>query len=175
MRRLMLLRHSAAERANPGESDQARQLSPEGRADAATIGAYLGSHAFRPDRVLVSPSTRTRETWRQVAAALRTAPEAIFDERIYDATAQNLFNVIAEAAGDARSVLMLGHNPGLHELAILLVATGDIDTRERLRENFPTSGVAIIDFAIDNWAKLHPRSGRLERFVSPKLIASATN
>jgi phosphohistidine phosphatase len=175
MRRLMLLRHSAAERANPGDSDQERPLSPEGRADAATIGAYLGNHSFRPDRVLVSPSTRTRETWRQIAAALRTAPEPVFDERIYNAAAQSLFNVIAEMAGDAQSVLMLGHNPGLHELAVLLVATGDIDTRERLRENFPTSGVAIIDFALDSWAKLHPRSGRLERFVSPKLIAGATN
>jgi phosphohistidine phosphatase len=175
MRRLMLLRHSAAERANPGDSDQERPLSPEGRADAATIGAYLGNHSFRPDRVLVSPSTRTRETWRQIAAALRTAPEPVFDERIYNAAAQSLFNVIAEMAGDAQSVLMLGHNPGLHELAVLLVATGDIDTRERLRENFPTSGVAIIDFALDDWAKLHARSGRLERFVSPKLIASATN
>jgi phosphohistidine phosphatase len=175
MRRLMLLRHSAAERANPGDSDQERPLSPEGRADAATIGAYLGNHSFRPDRVLVSPSTRTRETWRQIAAALRTAPEPVFDERIYNAAAQSLFNVIAEMAGDAQSVLMLGHNPGLHELAVLLVATGDIDTRERLRENFPTSGVAIIDFALDGWAKLHPRSGRLERFVSPKLIAGATN
>jgi phosphohistidine phosphatase len=175
MRRLMLLRHSAAERANPGDSDQERPLSPEGRADAATIGAYLGNHSFRPDRVLVSPSTRTRETWRQIAAALRTAPEPVFDERIYNAAAQSLFNVIAEMAGDAQSVLMLGHNPGLHELAVLLVATGDIDTRERLRENFPTSGVAIIDFALDDWAKLHARSGRLERFVSPKLIAGATN
>jgi phosphohistidine phosphatase len=70
---------------------------------------------------------------------------------------------------------MLGHNPGLHELAVMLVANGDIDTRERLRENFPTSGIAIIDFVLDAWSKLHPRSGRLERFISPKAIAGATN
>jgi phosphohistidine phosphatase len=72
-------------------------------------------------------------------------------------------------------ILMVGHNPGLHELAMLLVATGEVDVRERLRENFPTSGIAAIDFALDSWSTLHPRSGRLERFVSPKQIASITN
>ena len=175
MRRLILLRHSTAERPDPRQSDQERVLAPQGRTDAAMVGAYLANHSFRPDQVVVSPSSRTRETWRQVAAALRLAPEARFDERVYNATAQALFNVIAETADGVSTVLLLGHNPGLHELAMLLVATGDIDTRERLRENFPTSGIAIFDFALDSWSKLHPRSGRLERFVSPKQIASATN
>jgi phosphohistidine phosphatase len=86
-----------------------------------------------------------------------------------------LLGAIKETPDSARVLLVLGHNPGLHELAVLLVATGDIDTRERLREDFPTAGLAIIDFAPDGWAKLHPRSGRLERFVSPKSIAAATN
>jgi phosphohistidine phosphatase len=175
MRRLILLRHSAAARTEPGESDQDRELTAEGLADAALVGAYLANHSFRPERVLVSPAVRTRESWRQIAAALRTAPDAVFDRRIYNASSQALFNVIAETPDDARTVLMLGHNPGLHELAVLLVANGDIDTRERLRENFPTSGIAIIDFTLGSWPKIHPHGGRLERFVSPKLIAGATN
>lgn len=175
MRRLILLRHSTAARAEPGESDQDRELTAEGRADAALVGAYLANHSFWPDYVLVSPAARTRDSWRQITAALRNAPEAVFDRRIYNASSQVLFNVIAETPDDARAILMLGHNPGLHELAALLVANGDIDIRERLRENFPTSGIAIIDFALDSWSKLHPRGGRLERFVSPKLIADATN
>jgi phosphohistidine phosphatase len=175
MRHLMLLRHAAAAKAGLGEGDQDRVLTAEGRADAAMVGAYLVNHSFRPDHVLVSPAARTRDTWRQIAAALRTTPEAKFEPRIYNATAQALFSVIAEIPDTARSVLLLGHNPGLHELGVLLTATGDIDLRERLRENFPTSGIAIIDFALDSWSKLHPRAGRLERFVSPKLITSATN
>jgi phosphohistidine phosphatase len=175
MRRLILLRHSTAERAQPGRSDQDRVLTPQGRTDAAMVGAYLANHSFRPDHVVVSPAARTRETWRQIAAALRLAPEARFDERVYNAAAQALFGVVAETTDGIQTILMIGHNPGLHELAMLLVATGDIDIRERLRENFPTSGIAVIDFALDSWPKLHPRSGRLERFVSPKVIASATN
>lgn len=175
MRRLMLVRHSKAERAEPSVSDQERKLTDEGRADAATVGAYLANHSFRPDYVLVSPAARTRETWRQVAAALGSTPDVKFDEQIYNATTQALFNIVAEAPDAARAILMLGHNPGLHELAVFLTGTGDIDLRERLRENFPTSAIAIIDFPLDSWSKLHPRAGRLERFVSPKMIAGATN
>ena len=70
---------------------------------------------------------------------------------------------------------MLGHNPGLHEAALMLVASGDIETRERLREGLPTAGLIIIDFAFDDWSKLHPQSGRLERFVSPKWLEAETN
>ena len=69
-------------------------------------------------------------------------------------------------------MLIVGHNPGLHELAIMLVASGDIETREQMREKLPTSGLLIIDFAFDDWAKLHPQSGRLERFVSPKSLGA---
>ena len=175
MRRLLLFRHSTAERAEPGESDHGRPLSAEGRSDAAAMGAYLASHSFGFDRALVSTSLRTRETWRQLAAALRAAPEPIFDERIYNAGAQTLLTVVKQQPDQAAALLLIAHNPGLHEFATMLVASGDIDTREQLRENFPTSGLAIIDFALDSWAKLHARSGRLERFVSPKSIAATTN
>ena len=83
--------------------------------------------------------------------------------------------VVHGAPAAAMTVMLIGHNPGLHQFAVQLTATGDIDVRERLRENFPTSGLAIFDFAVESWAALHPRSGRLERFVSPKTISAATN
>jgi phosphohistidine phosphatase len=68
---------------------------------------------------------------------------------------------------------VIGHNPGMHELALMLIASGDVETRERLREKLPTCGLAVIDFAIDDWGLLHPRSGRLERFVTPKSLENA--
>jgi phosphohistidine phosphatase len=82
--------------------------------------------------------------------------------------------VVKNAPAAAQTLMLIGHNPGLHHFAVQLTATGDIDARERLRENFPTSGLAIFDFAVDSWSALHPRSGRLERFVSPKTISGAT-
>jgi phosphohistidine phosphatase len=175
MRRLLLLRHSKAERAEPGISDPARELTAQGKADAATIGTFLASHSFRPDRVLVSPAIRTRDTWRQAAAAMRVAPEPEIEDRLYSAVPETLLTVVRATPDDVSTLLLLGHNPGLHEFATTLVASGDIETRERLREDLPTSGLAVLDFALDNWGKLHPRSGRLQRFVTPKLIAAVTN
>ena len=73
------------------------------------------------------------------------------------------------------TLLVVGHNPGLHELAVMLIASGDVEARERLKEKLPTSGLVIIDFAFDDWSRLHPQCGRLERFVTPKSLASAAN
>jgi phosphohistidine phosphatase len=70
----------------------------------------------------------------------------------------------------AHTLLVVAHNPGLHEVALMLIASGDIDARERLNEKLPTAGLVIIDFAIDDWSRLHPQSGRLERFVSPRIL-----
>ena len=96
------------------------------------------------------------------------------DERIYNAGPETLLDLIRET-GDVHSVIVVGHNPGLHELAAQLIASGDVDARERINENLPTSGLVIIDFPFDDWARLHVNSGRLERFVTPRLIAEATD
>ena len=175
MRRLLLLRHAKAERLQPNERDHDRRLAPRGRDDAPKIGTYLARHKMVPDRVVVSTSARTRETWQLAAAAMAGKPSAVFDERIYEATPQTLLQVIKETGPKVRSLLMIGHNPGLHELATLLIATGDIDTRQRLNEALPTSGLAVIDFALDSWSKLHPYAGRLERFIDPRSIAAAAD
>ena len=175
MRRLLLFRHAKAERSEPGMEDRARRLMERGQKDAATVGAYMASHALIPDSVMASPSKRTQETWKFAASALKPTPTATPMEGLYNATAQDILGIIKAAPAAAHSLLILGHNPGLHAVALLLVASGDIETRERLREKMPTCGLAIIDFAFDDWAKLHPQSGRLERFVTPKSLSAAAN
>jgi phosphohistidine phosphatase len=175
MRRLLLLRHAKAEPSEPAKRDLDRVLVERGRQDAEKIGAYMASHALIPDRVAVSPAARTRETWKFAAAVLRTAPAAVPADRLYDATPDEILEVVKDTPASARTLLVIGHNPSLHELAVVLVASGDIDTRERLREGLPTSGLAVIDFAFDDWRKLHPRSGRLERFISPRSLESGAN
>ena len=155
--------------------DRVRRLVERGQKDAATVGAYMASHALVPDRVMTSPSKRTQETWKFAAPAFKPAPAATPVERLYNATPQDILGVIGGAPAAAHSLLIVGHNPGLHEVALMLVASGDIENRERLREKMPTCGLAIIDFAFDNWAKLHPQSGRLERFVTPKSLSAGAN
>lgn len=175
MRRLLLLRHAKAERSEPGMNDQSRVLIDRGRKDAAKIGTYMAGHALVPDRVVLSPAARTQETWKYAAAAFHPAPAAMSAERLYDATPHVILGVIKDTPASAHTLLVIGHNPGLHELALMLIAAGDIEARARLREKLPTSGLLLIDFALDNWSKLHPQSGRLERFVSPKSLEAAAN
>ena len=175
MRRLLLLRHAKAERSDPGMQDVSRVLIERGRKDAVKIGAYMAGHALVPDRVIASPSMRTQETWKYVGAAFKPAPAAMSVERLYDATPHDIFGVVKDTPATAHTLLLIGHNPGLHEAALMLIASGDIDARERLRGKLPTSGLVIIDFALDDWSKLHARSGRLERFISPKSLEAATN
>lgn len=175
MRRLLLLRHAKAERLQSGGRDQDRVLAPRGRSDAQKLGVYLARHSFIPDRALVSTAVRTRETWELLAAAFTKAPPVRFEERLYNASPQTILQVIKETEPKIRMLLVIGHNPALQELAAMLIASGDIDARERLGEQFPTSALAAISFATDNWAGVHSHGGRLEHFVTPKWLATATD
>jgi phosphohistidine phosphatase len=125
--------------------------------------------------VLCSTAKRARETWDLVAGEMQAAPDATYVERLYDAGVPTLVDVFRHADPAARSVLVVGHNPGLQEVATDLIAAGDLDDRERLREKLPTGGLVVMDFAITDWSKLHTRSGRLERFVVPRMLEAATD
>ena len=141
MRRLLLLRHAKTERPEPGERDRNRKLTKRGREDAPLIGAYMARHGLVPDLALVSPATRAEETWALVAKALPTAPKLVEEEGIYNAGRDKLIGIIRKAR-DAHVLLVVGHNPGLHELAVSLIASGDVEARERVNEKLPTSLVS---------------------------------
>jgi phosphohistidine phosphatase len=174
MRRLLLLRHAKAERARPGERDHERALAPRGRGDAPKVGVYLVRHAFMPDLVMVSSSTRTRQTWELAATAFEEAPPVKFDERIYEAGPQAILDAIKETGPEVGTLLVIGHNPGLQELATRLVAVGDSDATRRLKEEFPTSALAVINFMVEDWSRLHHQAGRLEHFVTPGTLIAST-
>jgi phosphohistidine phosphatase len=174
MRRLLLLRHAKTERAKPGERDRDRELTPRGRTDASMIGAYMARHGFVPDLALVSPATRAEETWTLIAAAFAEQPRVIKERLLYNAGADRLDGII-RTAGDARALLVVGHNPGLHDLAVALIASGDTTARERVNDKLPTSGLVVIDLPFDDWSRLNAKAGRLERFVSPRLLETATD
>jgi len=172
--RLMLLRHAKSEKGAPGMRDRDRPLNPRGQKDAPRMGDYMAHHALLPDRVIVSPARRTQETWERLAVAFRKAPPVHYEERLYESGPEDILAVLQETKPSAGSLLVIGHNPGLHDTARLLIAAGDVEARERLSEGFPTSGLAVIDFAGNDWRKLHPRGGRLERFVTPRSLKAAT-
>jgi phosphohistidine phosphatase len=167
--RLMLLRHAKALKSQPGERDFDRELAARGMADSEKLGAFLTRHRLVPDRVVVSPATRASDTWARAAITCPKAPPPVSEPRLYDAKPETILDIVKAIEG-ANRVLIVGHNPGLHELALLLIASGDVEIRERLQENLPTAGLVVIDFAVKSWAKLHRRSGRLELFVEPRTL-----
>jgi len=181
MRRLMLLRHSKTESEAPSGRDQDRQLDERGRRDAADIGGWIGRHPPCPDIVLVSPAVRAQQTWNFAAEALQDhAPlppaETIAD--LYGADPAQLLQIVRMAsATDPKQLLLVGHNPGLHELALALVGSdnADANARQALNDNLPTSGLVVFDFAIDDWNDVGFRRGKLVLFLSPKLLGQASN
>jgi len=170
MRRLILFRHAKAESPD-GVADAERPLAERGRADAARIGAYLANQGLRPDAAVVSTARRTRETWEFAAAALRLAPPVSFDDQLYEARAETLLEVLREIRPETRSLLLIGHNPGMEELARALVGSEEKDARRSLAQKFPTSGLVVIDFPFDAWSKIKPGTGRLVQYVTPKILA----
>ena len=118
---------------------------------------------------------RTRETWDLVAAAAPGAPTAAYLDKLYDAAPPALLDVFRHAEPGATSVLVVGHNPGLQEVATKLIGRRRTRRSRTLREKLPTGGLVVIDFPIAAWSKLHARSGRLERFVVPRMLEAATD
>jgi len=175
MRRLMLLRHAKTENAAPSGRDQDRRLDDRGHRDAAEIGGWIGRHPPFPDSVLVSPATRAHQTWEIAWAAMKDVvpqPQVEFLPELYGAGPAEMLHAIRTVTGDPRQVMLVGHNPGMHELALALALAGSGDNRARkaLADNLPTSGLAVFEFAIDDWGDVAFRHGQLVSFVSPKLL-----
>jgi phosphohistidine phosphatase len=174
MRRLMLLRHAKTENDAPSGRDQDRRLDNRGRHDAAEIGGWIGRHPPFPDVVLVSHAIRAHQTWEIAWEAIKELvpePQVELVPELYGADPAQLLQIIREAsAADPKRLMLVGHNPGMHELALALAGSGDAAGRAALADNLPTSGLAIFDFAIDDWADVAFRRGQLVSFVSPKLL-----
>jgi phosphohistidine phosphatase len=168
--RLMVLRHASSEKAEPGMRDFDRALKECGRKDAAKMGAYMAHHALLPDRVILSPARRARETWEHVSKALSALPPVDYDNRLYEGGPDAILGLIKENDPSVRSLLIVGHNPGLHEIARQLIAAGDVEARERLNEALPPAGLVIIDFPVDEWRKVRPHHGRLKVFIDPRSL-----
>lgn len=174
MRRLMLLRHAKTETDAPSGRDEDRRLDQRGHRDAAEIGAWIGRHPPFPGHVMVSHAIRALQTWEIAWEAMKEsvpAPEVELTPELYGADVAKLLEAIRNASvSDPKRLMLVGHNPGMHELAFALAGSGDAAGRDALADNLPTAGLAIIDFDIDDWSNVGLRRGRLEVFVSPKLI-----
>ncbi len=148
-------------------ADRDRPLNARGREAAPMVAAHMFSRDLIPRRALVSTAVRTQETWKLMTPFFPRKPETIFERRLYEASPHAILSLIKETPDTIKSLLVLGHNPGLQTLALALTGSGDSGAREDLAGKFPTAALAVIDFVIGPWSALRPGTGRLERFVTP--------
>jgi phosphohistidine phosphatase len=157
-RTLHLLRHLKSSWDDPSLADVDRPLAPRGRKAGKKLARHLRKTDVRPELVLCSPAVRTRQTLAAVEAALG-APEVSFDEDLYGASEEELLDALRRVEPERGSVLVIGHNPGLEDLAFAL--TG------KAQEKFPTGALATLSFACD-WADLEPGVCELAAYVVPR-------
>ncbi|MFB7589994.1 histidine phosphatase family protein [Streptomyces sp. NPDC056169] len=165
-RRLVVLRH--AKSAWPeGVPDRDRPLGPRGLRDAPAAGRFLAETGEQPDLVLCSPARRARDTWELAAAELDGPPPTRHDPRLYGADAEELLDVLHAVPDEAGTVLLVGHNPGLEDLVLLLAAHGAGDALDRVRTKFPTSATAVLTWH-GTWQDLRPGSALLTHLEIPR-------
>ena len=140
------------------------------------MGRWLRDGGYVPDLVLCSPARRTRDTWALLSGELDGHPLVRYEQRIYEATALSLLHLVREAGGDHRTVLLIGHNPGIAELAVGIAQMTDgpaAEPLDRAREKYPSAAVAVLDFK-GEWAGPDPRRGPDGRLRHPARHSALT-
>jgi phosphohistidine phosphatase len=142
------------------------------------MGRWLRTAGHVPDRVLCSTARRARETWELAQSALGASPPVKFEDRVYGALAPGLLDLIHGVPRAARTLLIVGHDPGIPDLAFLLagaaaVSSGTVPgaTVERMKTKFPTAAIAVLELT-GNWNQLGPGAARLTGFVTPRDVGA---
>ena len=166
MRQLLLLRHAKSSWDDPRLSDHARPLNARGRRAAAAMAQVMRERRLSPDIVLVSSARRTLQTL-EALAPFEDGPLVEPMDDLYLAPWQRLLDVLRNVPQTARSVLLIGHNPGVHELGLALLGQAEGADAERLAEGYPTG--ALAEFSIASpWQQLEAGGGKLVRFLAPR-------
>jgi phosphohistidine phosphatase len=172
LKRLLLLRHAKTVPANPGIEDHERELLERGRNDVPQVGAYMAAKAYLPDLILSSTARRTVETVELLSAKLPRSQHVEYTDRLYLAGQKEMLAVIRSVATSVANLLVVGHNPGMEQLATALsrqpVKRKERDRFDQIEEKFPTCALAVLDFAVARWRDVAPGKGELIDFVRPR-------
>jgi phosphohistidine phosphatase len=168
MKTLILMRHAKSAWDDPGRKDIDRPLGARGRKSAPRMGRWLAGEGYRPDLVLCSPARRTRDTLELLEAGLPENVKVEFLGGLYMAAPREMLTEIAKAPAAAKTVMLLGHNPGIGSLAGLLAGDGDERALADMHGKFPTAAVAVLGFDIAQWRDIVPGNGKLIAFQRPR-------
>ena len=167
---LSLFRHAKSSWDDPGVKDFDRPLAPRGEEAAPRMGAFMAEHDIQPELILCSPAARTRRTLDLVLPHLNGGPTVIYEESFYLAPTSQLLARVRKIEAKVRHVMIIGHDPGMHGLAVELAGSGAPKLMQALAAKFPTAGLAVLDFELDEWSKVGPGLGQLRIFMTPKRL-----
>lgn len=170
---IFLLRHAKSSWKDDGLPDFERPLSKRGHRAAAALALHLTQLAIAPAQILCSPAVRTRETLEALEGSFAAPVPVRFEKGIYMAEAPSLLRRLRRLSDALPSVMVIGHNPGLERLALLLIESGDLQSRAGLSSKFPTGALAVLSAGVDAWRTLAPATCHLEMFVRPKDLVGA--
>jgi|SRR5271165_3899995 len=171
MKTVTIFRHAkSGEKDNPTLEDFDRPLAERGLKAAPKMGAAMRGRKLKPDLVLCSPSVRTRQTLALASPeAWDKSPAVRYNKTLYEASFETLFGLLQKLPEDVSHVLIVGHNPGLQELAMALAPAGSRE-RQSFREKLPTAAVVSFDFDADSWSNLQEGTGRLTLSIAPSTL-----
>jgi phosphohistidine phosphatase len=167
MRTLYLLRHAKSSWSDQTLPDRERPLAPRGRRDAKRIAKHLARLRIQPELVLCSPAERTRETLELLR--LGETGTTRLEAELYAASSDQLLECIRAVPAAVASLMLIGHNPGLQQLALALASSGA--ELERLRTKFPTAALATLTIANTPWSLLAEADAVLAAYVAPKQLS----
>jgi phosphohistidine phosphatase len=167
--RLWLLRHAKSSWDADDLDDHERPLAPRGIHGAERMSIFLAREPQLPTVVLCSTAVRARQTLDLVLPALGD-PELVFESRLYTFEAGPVIDRLREVSDEVSSLMVVGHNPAIHKVALTLTDRGD--RLDALAEKYPTGTLAAIDLPADRWAEIGDRTGSLTRFVTPRELRS---
>lgn len=170
MKTLILLRHAKSGWDDPVARDFDRPLNPKGVRAAVTMGHRAADLGLRPDRMIASPAVRVKETLESFFEGWGRTLEPVWDRRIYLASAATLLDVIRETDASVDDLMLVGHNPGLEDLVLMLVPDdGSSPLRAEVETKFPTATIARLRWSGDDWSALGPNDAiTLDLFVRPR-------
>ena len=166
MRRLILFRHAKAAVA-AGHDDHERALMERGRRDAARVAGFVAASGLIPDLIVQSGARRARETAEIARAAWPRAVETRTEPRLYDASRSAVEAIVRALPDGCASVMLVGHNPSLADVANHLIGDGADFDLLRISSKFPTGSVAALDFDVAHWRQVEPGGGKLVSFATP--------
>ncbi len=172
MKTIYLLRHAKSSWQDQEVEDISRPLSKRGRKAAKAMAAYLSAQGIVPGQILCSPALRTRQTLERMEAKLDAAIPVRFEKGIYNADAASLLRRLRRLSEGLLSVMVIGHNPGLETLALMLTGEGEAKARDKLATKYPTGTLAVLTAPIEHWRDLGPETARLEALMRPKDLPS---